>query len=41
MKLILTAKPHLDGTYNCVARNPVLGIAIRSHIVLMQTAGIF
>ncbi|XP_053381258.1 hemicentin-1-like isoform X2 [Mercenaria mercenaria] len=38
MKLILRAKPHLDGAYNCVARNPVLKIDVRSRRVLMQTA---
>lgn len=40
MKLILKAKPHLDGSYNCVARNPVLQIDVRSRRVLMQTAEI-
>ncbi|WAR31029.1 DSCAM-like protein [Mya arenaria] len=30
MRLILKAKPYLDGAYNCVARNPVLKIDVRS-----------
>ena len=39
MKLILKAKPYLDGTYNCVAKNPVLLIEVRSLKVLLTTAG--
>ncbi|XP_052790482.1 cell adhesion molecule DSCAM-like [Mya arenaria] len=38
MRLILKAKPYLDGAYNCVARNPVLKIDVRSLKVRMQTA---
>ena len=41
MKLILVAKPNLDGTYNCVARNPVLNIDVRSLTVRMVTIGKF
>ena len=41
MILILTAKPYLDGTYNCVARNPVLNIDVRSLIVRLITIGEF
>ena len=39
MKLILVARPHLDGVYNCAARNPVLKIDVRSLRVMMRTSG--
>lgn len=41
MKLILVAKTYLDGIYNCVARNPVLKIDVRSLRVKLQTSGKF
>ena len=39
MKLMLVAKAYLDGIYNCVARNPVLNIDVRSLKVQMTTSG--
>ncbi|KAL4218915.1 hypothetical protein ACF0H5_021503 [Mactra antiquata] len=38
MRLILRALPTLDGSFNCLARNPALNIDVRSLRVLLQTA---
>ncbi|KAK3589280.1 hypothetical protein CHS0354_008343 [Potamilus streckersoni] len=37
MKLVLKAKPYFDGTFNCVARNALLNINVRSLTALLST----